>query len=159
MAANNIDISCCEAPSSNSNIIENERSNIESEHQDLTDEVAGLPYFDFTNEKGNVRVKVRKQLRDEMLGRLDAVFATHPHNKKKNVNGGFSLCLGIDRRTGKNIWAHIEMTVNDKAPNVDSWSGRERVEYEVPKLFWYGVEIYIYSPPLFMRRRRLEDVR
>ena len=133
-AAANNELSRCETPSSN---IENERNNVENEGQVLTDRVVELPFIEFTNEKGNVRVKERKLLRDEMLGRLNAVFATHPHFKQKNVNGGFSLCLGIDRRTGKHIWAHIELTVNDKEPNVDSWTGavKRQPQYDIPKLF------------------------
>lgn len=123
-----------EVPSSN---IENENCT-ENEHQDLTDGTANLPVLDFTNENGNVRVKVRRILRDEMLGQLDAVFASHPHTKQKNVNGGFSLCLGVDRLTGNKVWAHIELTVNAKDPNIDSWSGRPKNStaiFEVPKLF------------------------
>lgn len=123
-----------EVPSSN---IENEHC-IENEHQDLTDDTVELPILDFTNEKGNVRVKVRKILRDEMLGQLDAVFASHPHIKEKNVNGGFSLCLGVDRLTGDKVWAHIELTVNAKDPNVDSYTGqvkRSTAIFEVPNLF------------------------
>lgn len=128
------ELSCCDTVNSNS-INENEQA-AGNEVQEPSARAAELPYLEFTNEKGNVRVKERKLLRDDMLAKLDSVFAAHPYSRQKNVNGGFSLCLGIDRRTGHNIWAHIELTVNDKDPDIDSWSGRKRgSSIEVPQLF------------------------
>ena len=128
------DLSCCEISSSNGDIDENE-SRAQNESQDLTDCAVKIPFIEFTNERGNVRVKERKILRDEMLEKLNQVFATHPYERKQNVNGGFSLCLGIDRRTGKHIWAHIQLTVNDKAPNIDSYTGAAKKVIDVPQLF------------------------
>lgn len=95
------------------------------------------PIFDFTNEKGNVKVNTRKALRDTTLNKLNQVFDSFSGAKVKNVNGGFSLCLGMDRLTNEPIWAHIELTVNMRDPSIDSYTGKPKRAYEpeVPKLF------------------------
>ena len=93
--------------------------------------------FDFTNKKGNVKVNTRKALRDATLNKLNQVFDGFSGAKVKNVNGGFSLCLGMDRLTNEPIWAHIELTVNMRDPSIDSYTGKPKRAYEpeVPKLF------------------------
>lgn len=96
-----------------------------------------MPVFEFTNEKGNVKVNTRKALRDATLSKLNTVFDGFAGAKVKNVNGGFSLCLGTDRLTNEPIWAHIELTVNMRDPSIDSYTGKPKRAYEpeVPKLF------------------------
>ena len=93
--------------------------------------------LDFTNEKGNVKVNTRKALRDATLNKLNQVFDSFVRVKTKNVNGGFSLCLGMDRLTNESIWAHIELTVNMRDPSIDSYTGKPKRAYEakMPKLF------------------------
>lgn len=124
----------------NMHAMEQSNSNIENENVAENESHVlgggGAPIIEFTNENGNVRVKERKVLRDGILERLNTVFIAHPYTKQQNVNGGFSLLLGTDSRTGEDIWAHIELTVNIRAPNIDSFSGKPKaIGYDIPNLF------------------------
>lgn len=96
-----------------------------------------LPKLDFINEKGNVKVGTRKILRSQMLARLNSVYNDWVLDKVPNASGGFSLCLGVDARTGSKVWAHVGLTINDKDPSVDPYTGKARIknEIEIPKLF------------------------
>jgi hypothetical protein len=118
---------------SNSN---NENENV-AENENYAPSSCGTPTIDFTNEQGKVRVGVRKLLRDGILEQLHNTLIARPYEEESNTSGGFSICLGIDRRTGDKIWAHIGLTVNTKDPSIDPWTGkaRRKAEYQVPQLF------------------------
>lgn len=99
-----------------------------------------LPKIGFYNEKGNVKVGVRNELRNQILAQLQSIFDYHKFDKVKNVQGGFSLCLGIDENSDTPIWAHIALTVNDKDPKIDPYTGRAKPisSIEIPNLFPNG---------------------
>ena len=69
------------------------------------------------NEKGNVSVKVRDcvraQVKDRLLDGLNEVF----DEVVSNANGGYSVAIGVDERSGATIYAHFDMTVNLKSPD------------------------------------------
>lgn len=68
------------------------------------------------NEKGNVSVKVRDgvraQVKNKLLEGLNEVF----DDVSANANGGYSVAVGVDERSGATIYAHFDMTVNLKTP-------------------------------------------
>lgn len=97
-----------------------------------------IPEQEFTNEKGNVKVGTREALRKSVLGHFTEACSKWDNIMVKNVNGGFSVPLCRDSRSGEIVWAHIELTINTKSPRVDAWTGKEKVApvtIDIPNLF------------------------
>lgn len=95
-----------------------------------------MEQLEFTNEKGNVKVSTRNKLRNTILEQLRSPFAMCG-DIVHNVNGGFSIPLGVDALSGDTVWAHVELTINAKDPTIDKWTGRKiaATPIEVPNLF------------------------
>ena len=97
-----------------------------------------IPEQEFTNEKGNVKVGTREALRKSVLGHFTEACSKWDSIMMKNVNGGISIPLCRDSRSGDIVWAHVELTINTKSPRVDSYTGKEKaapIAIEIPNLF------------------------
>ena len=91
--------------------------------------------IEWFNEKGNVRAKVRTMYRDAIIEKVRNVFSKDVE-QSLNVNGGVSFVSGKDATTDEKIWAHIELKINTKSPNIDSYSGIEiKRNLDLPQLF------------------------
>ena len=101
-----------------------------------------LNAMSFINEKGNVSAKVRNSLKKQVEDKLKNLAKDGGLAVEDNVNGGFSIPVGIDKSTNDTIYAHVALTVSvaDPAVKVEK-SGRskaakeETVEEVVPLIF------------------------
>lgn len=75
-----------------------------------------MSQIEFLNEKGNARVKIRNEMRNQILDNIRKLFTGN--EIKPNEEGGFSVCLGEDLLTGAKIYAHIGLTLNAKEPYI-----------------------------------------
>lgn len=73
--------------------------------------------INFLNEKGNVKTSVRKQMRDQILDKLNCGLQGFKGDILKNAKNCISLCLGNDILTGQPVYAHIELTLNMVEPD------------------------------------------
>ena len=73
--------------------------------------------INFLNEKGNVKTSVRKQMRDQILDKLNCGLQGFKGDIIKNAKNCISLCLGNDILTGQPVYAHIELTLNMVEPD------------------------------------------
>lgn len=90
--------------------------------------------LEFTNENGNVKTKVRQNIRDKVLDKLKSTF----QNNTPNAESCISIPVDVDIRTGKTIYAHFTLTINLRDPNIDPYTGKPKpakIEPEIPKLF------------------------
>ena len=90
-----------------------------------------MNYIDFINEKGHVKAKTRTQIKNTIYNALNNFELI------KNVNGGYSICVGTDAATNEPVWAHVSIKVNQYGPNIDEYSKREvkKQEIIIPNLF------------------------
>lgn len=74
--------------------------------------------INFFNENGNVSVKVRDGIRPQILSKALDVMSEGFEGAVKNANGGISVPVAVDATTGETVYAHFEMTVNTKSPDI-----------------------------------------
>lgn len=94
----------------------------------------------FFNENGNVSVKMREGVRSQIFAKALAAFEGSFEGAVKNANGGISVPVAVDEGSGETIYAHFEMTVNTKSPDVKTERKKSAkkaaaVEEVVPDLF------------------------
>lgn len=77
-----------------------------------------LNAMSFINEKGNVSAKVRNSLKKQVEDKLKNLAKDGGLAVEDNVNGGFSIPVGIDKSTNDTIYAHIALTVSVADPAV-----------------------------------------
>lgn len=70
--------------------------------------------IDFTNEKGNVSVTVRKGIREQAKEKLEEVLSHSFDEVSENEVGGFSIPIAEDRATGDIIYIHVDFSVSNK---------------------------------------------
>ena len=92
--------------------------------------------INFFNENGNVSVKVRDGIRPQILGKALSAMEGAFEGAVKNVNGGISVPVAVDEGSGETIYAHFDMTVNTKSPDIKTERKKAAaVEEVVPNLF------------------------
>lgn len=95
----------------------------------------------FTNEKGNVSVKVRDGIRKQVLAKMANVLAGEFDDAELNANGGVSFPVAVDTATGMTVYAHLDLTISTKDPKVkvekkSKSKAKSKAEpVEVPDLF------------------------
>lgn len=94
----------------------------------------------FFNENGNVSVKMREGVRSQIMAKALKAFEENFEGAVKNVNGGVSVPVAVDEGSGETIYAHFEMTVNTKSPDVKTERKKSAkkaaaVEEVMPDLF------------------------
>lgn len=95
----------------------------------------------FFNEKGNVSVSTRNEVRTQALAKLVRSLSTDEHfdSVESNVNGGLSIPVAIDTTTGATIYANIELTISTKDPSArtEKKAGKPKAKAPVvvPNLF------------------------
>ena len=79
-----------------------------------------LSVINFTNEKGNVSAKVRGMVSAQVMGQIMTALGANPNLAEvvHNVNGGLSIPVAKDHRTGETIYAHLAMTISTADPTV-----------------------------------------
>ena len=92
------------------------------------------------NEKGNVSVKVRDNVRKQIKEKFAEMLLENFEESVPNANGGISVAVAVDEVSGQTIYAHFDFTVNMKNPNEKTerkkGEKKEKVEEpEVPSLF------------------------
>ena len=83
----------------------------------------------FINENGKVSAKVRAQAKAQALAQVKAKLA--PLGVEDNADGGFSIALAEDARTGKPIFAHFTCVVSDRDPSVKSAKSKSKTKTKV----------------------------
>lgn len=94
----------------------------------------------FFNENGNVSVKVRDGIRPQILEKALSAMESAFEGAVKNVNGGISVPVAVDEGSGETIYAHFDMTVNTKSPDIKTERKKSAkktatVEEVIPNLF------------------------
>lgn len=94
----------------------------------------------FFNENGNVSVKVRDGIRPQILEKALAAMSAEFEGAAKNANGGISVPVAVDEGSGETVYAHFDMTVNTKSPDVKTERKKSAkkaaaVEEVTPNLF------------------------
>ena len=94
----------------------------------------------FFNENGNVSVKVRDGIRPQILEKALSAMEGAFEGAVKNANGGISVPVALDEGSGETVYAHFDMTVNTKSPDVKierkkAAKKAAAVEEVVPNLF------------------------
>ena len=95
----------------------------------------------FFNENGNVAVKTRENLRKQVIAKVVEVLADAELNEVKvNANGGVSFAIASDTVKGETVWAHLDLTVSTKSPDVKTERKRKakaeaKAEDVVPSIF------------------------
>lgn len=70
----------------------------------------------FTNEKGNVSVQARNQVRTMVEKELLSTLQANEHfTVEINENGGYSIPVAVDSATGTTIYAHLALTISNQA--------------------------------------------
>lgn len=69
----------------------------------------------FINENGKVAAKVRAQAKAQALTKVRGALAGI--GVEDNADGGFSIALAEDARTGKTVYAHFTCVVSDRDPS------------------------------------------
>ena len=89
-----------------------------------------LNAMSFINEKGNVSAKVRNSLKKQVEDKLKNLAKDGGLAVEDNVNGGFSIPVGIDKSTNDTIYAHVALTVSmaDPAVKVEKGSKSKTVK-------------------------------
>lgn len=92
------------------------------------------------NEKGNVSVKVRDNVRKQIKEKFAEMLLENFEESVPNANGGISVAIAIDETSGQTIYAHFDFTVNLKNPNEKVERKKadkkaDKVEEIVPDLF------------------------
>lgn len=92
----------------------------------------------FYNEKGNVAVSVRNEMKKQAVAKIEDVLSQI--GGVANANGGISIPLAEDSGSGAVIYANVEITVSDKNPTVKverkkSTKKTEKETVAVPELF------------------------
>ena len=72
----------------------------------------------FTNEKGNVSAKARKHIKDSVIAKISTAFETAGLEATINADGGLSLAVAADERTGETIFTHLDFVVSTRDPAV-----------------------------------------
>lgn len=74
----------------------------------------------FFNEKGNVSVGVRNEIRTQTFGKLVRALTGDEcfDSVSANANGGLSIAIATDSVTGATIYANLELTISTKDPSV-----------------------------------------
>ena len=72
----------------------------------------------FFNENGNVSVKVRDGIRPQILAKALSAMESAFEGAVKNANGGISVPVAVDEGSGETVYAHFDMTVNTKSPDI-----------------------------------------
>ena len=67
----------------------------------------------FTNEKGNVSVQARNQVRGMVSAQILSTLESNPHFEGVfvNDNGGYSIPVALTT-TGETIYAHLDLTIS-----------------------------------------------
>ena len=94
----------------------------------------------WTNEKGNVAVKVRDGVRAQVKEKALAALADAFEGAVENANGGISFPVATDTVSGDTIYAHFEMIVSTKTPDTKTERKKKAKatpaeEVVVPNLF------------------------
>lgn len=94
----------------------------------------------FFNENGNVSVKVRDGIRPQILEKALSAMESAFEGAVKNANGGISVPVAVDEGSGETIYAHFDMTVNTKSPDIKTERKKSAkkaatVEEVIPSLF------------------------
>ena len=94
----------------------------------------------FFNENGNVSVKARDGIRPQILAKALSAMENAFKGAVKNANGGISVPVAVDEGSGETIYAHFDMTVNTKSPDVKTERKKTAkkataVEEVIPNLF------------------------
>ena len=90
----------------------------------------------FTNEKGNVSVKVRDNVRKQVKEKFAELLLENFEESVPNVNGGISVAIAQDKSSGQTIYAHFDFTVNLKSPNekTERKKGEKKDKVEEPDI-------------------------
>ena len=95
----------------------------------------------FFNEKGNVSVSTRNEVRTQALAKLVCSLTSDEcfESVESNANGGLSIPVAIDKGTGATIYANIELTISTKDPSVrtkkKAGKPKAKTPVVVPNLF------------------------
>ena len=96
--------------------------------------------LNWLNEKGNVSVKFRDNVRKQVKEKFAELLLENFEESVPNVNGGISVAIAQDKSSGQTIYAHFDFTVNLKNPTETTerkkGEKKEKVEEpEIPNLF------------------------
>lgn len=92
--------------------------------------------LNWLNEKGNVSVKVRDNVRKQVKEKFAELLLENFEESVPNVNGGISVAIAQDRSSGQTIYAHFDFTVNLKSPNekTERKKGEKKDKVEEPDI-------------------------
>lgn len=95
----------------------------------------------FTNEKGNISVKVRNDLRKQVIEKVKTALENAGLPVEDNANGGLSFKIAEDRANNNaDIFAHFDLTISTRDPSVklEKRSNKKKAdtaEEPIPSLF------------------------
>lgn len=94
----------------------------------------------FVNEKNNVSVKVREEIRKQAYNAILGVLDSQFEDVVENANGGISIPLAIDDRTSATVYATLDLTISTADPSVKkekkkSSKKADKEDASVPNLF------------------------
>ncbi len=90
-----------------------------------------MKQINFTNEKGNVQAKVRANLNEQAVARLQEVI---PNGEM--TNKGYAVQIGVDAGTGKEIFAIFNVVIStEKVGKEKTRKTKEAEVVEVPAIF------------------------
>lgn len=106
----------------------------------LSEVFVSMVAIKFFNENGNVSVKVRDGIRPQILEKALAAMSAEFEGAVKNANGGISVPVAVDEGSGETVYAHFDMTVNTKSPDIKTERKKSAkkaaaVEEVTPNLF------------------------
>lgn len=92
------------------------------------------------NENNNVSVKMRDSVRTQILAKLGKALNGEFDSVVKNANGGFSVAIAVDEKSGETIYANFDFTVNMKDPSekIERKKGTKKVakaDEPIPSIF------------------------